>query len=53
MPTEGGRKQLVVEGSKMEFCLNNGGNDWDSPPGNYVIKEPGTYVVSGGVLKKQ
>ena len=52
MTQEGDSKQLVVEGGNMEFCLNNGGSDWDSPPGNYTVTEPGTYRVSGGAIHK-
>jgi hypothetical protein len=53
MQQEGGVKRLVVEGSRMEFCVNNGGSEWDAPPGNYNISEPGEYEVSNGVARKQ
>mmetsp|Transcript_40408 Transcript_40408/g.114417 ORF Transcript_40408/g.114417 Transcript_40408/m.114417 type:complete len:283 (+) Transcript_40408:209-1057(+) len=53
MLQEGDAYQLVVEGSRMEFCLNDGGDQWDAPAGNYNITESGTYVVSGGSLSKQ
>ena len=53
-------KELVLEGSTMEFVVNNGGDDWDTPdpfnedgPKNYRVSSPGTYVLSSGKLRKQ
>lgn len=53
MEQQGDVKVLVVEGSRMEFCLNNGGDQWDAPPGNYNIFESGSYFVADGAAHKQ
>ena len=53
MQQAGDVKQLIVEGSRMEFCINNGGDEWDAPPGNYNITEPGNYVIANGAAHKQ
>lgn len=40
---------------RIEFVLNNGANDWDSPfsgAKNYVIEGPGTYHLKSGKLQK-
>uniref|UniRef100_A0A383V548 Uncharacterized protein n=1 Tax=Tetradesmus obliquus TaxID=3088 RepID=A0A383V548_TETOB len=44
-------KTISIEGTSMEFVMNNGENDWDSPgrytdkPKNYQITEPGNYKL--------
>ncbi len=41
---------------RIEFVLNNGANDWDSPSlsgaQNYVIEGPGTWHLKSGKLQK-
>jgi hypothetical protein len=41
---------------RIEFVLNNGGNDWDSPAfsgaQNYVIDGPGTWHLKSGKLQR-
>ncbi len=40
---------------RIEFVLNNGANDWDSPYSggkNYVIEGPGTWHLKSGKLQK-
>lgn len=53
-----GVKTISIEGSRMEFVMNNGENDWDSPgrfsdkPRNYEISGPGSYRLKSGRLEK-
>lgn len=49
---------MSVPGRQMEFVLNNGHNDWDTPQpyqgksSNYLIHEPGNYRLKNGRLQK-
>jgi hypothetical protein len=57
MDTDPGKPGLFVTTlpeSATEFVFNNGGNDWDSPCNaqNYVVKEPGEYLVQSGAVSK-
>lgn len=51
-------KTISIEGRKMEFVMNNGENDWDSPgrytdkPKNYEITSPGNYKLKSGKIEK-
>lgn len=54
-----GSKVAVIPGSeRVEFVLNNGAQDWDTPDPygggnkNYVIDSPGTYYLKSGRLQK-
>lgn len=53
------KKVLTVPGQRMEFVINDGGNDWDKPnpwegggKGNYVIDSPGTYRIKNGKVTR-
>eukprot|EP00892_Ulva_mutabilis_P003916 jgi/Ulvmu1/1897/UM012_0055.1 len=45
---------ISVPHSKLEFVFNNGDNDWDSPlsGNNYLIEEPGEFLVQSGTVSK-
>jgi hypothetical protein len=51
-------KTIAIEGTKLEFVMNNGENDWDSPgrymdkPKNYEITAPGNYKLKSGKLER-
>lgn len=53
-------KVLQIRGNRLEFVLNNGGGQWDTPNpygadqahNNYVIDAPGTYRLQAGKLGK-
>jgi hypothetical protein len=51
-------KTIAIEGTKLEFVMNNGENDWDSPgrfmdkPKNYQIDAPGNYKLKSGKLER-
>jgi hypothetical protein len=51
-------KTISIEGTKLEFVMNNGENDWDSPgrftdkPKNYEITAPGDYRLKSGKLER-
>jgi hypothetical protein len=55
-----GSKSITLEGNSVEFVLNNGANDWDTPnpynmkdrPNNYAAKQPGSYRLRSGRLEK-
>lgn len=54
-----GSKVATISGEgRIEFVLNNGHNDWDTPDPygegkkNYVIDSPGTYYLKSGRLQK-
>ena len=42
-PAHPGSKHIEVRGNKLDFVINNGNNEWDSPMGgqNYNISSPG------------
>ena len=54
-----GVKVLQVRGDSLEFVLNDGAGQWDTPDPygssqtkNYTINAPGTYkLVAGSVTK--
>jgi len=40
---------------RVEFVLNNGANEWDSPYSgakNYIVEGPGTWHLKSGKLQK-
>lgn len=46
-------------GRRLEFVVNDGGNDWDKPSpwagsklSNYVVEEPGTYRLRNGKVTR-
>lgn len=47
-----------VDGSSMDFVLNNGRDDWDQPyPSddkreNYTIKQSGEFLLKNGTISK-
>lgn len=51
-------KTVTFEGRSVEFVMNNGDNDWDSPsrfsdkPKNYEVLSPGSYRLKSGKLEK-
>lgn len=51
-------KSIKIEGKKLEFVMNNGENDWDSPgrytdkPKNYEISSPGNFRLKSGKVEK-
>jgi negative regulator of replication initiation len=54
-----GKKVLSLDGNRIEFVVNNGSGDWDTPNPygsstikNYVIDSPGVYVLKAGQLRK-
>jgi hypothetical protein len=55
-----GSKVLTIEANSVEFVLNNGANDWDTPnpyglkdkPKNYVVRSPGSYRLRSGKLER-
>lgn len=54
-----GSKVATISGcERIEFVLNNGGNDWDTPDPygggkkNYVVDRPGVYQLKAGRLHK-
>eukprot|EP00192_Tetraselmis_astigmatica_P021611 CAMPEP_0117671138 /NCGR_PEP_ID=MMETSP0804-20121206/13163_1 /TAXON_ID=1074897 /ORGANISM="Tetraselmis astigmatica, Strain CCMP880" /LENGTH=272 /DNA_ID=CAMNT_0005479557 /DNA_START=137 /DNA_END=955 /DNA_ORIENTATION=- len=60
MSGNGDEKELVLEGTSVEFVVNNGSDDWDTPdpfdtssPKNYIISSPGVYALASGKLRKQ
>lgn len=60
MSGDGSEKELILEGTTVEFVVNNGNNDWDTPdpfnadgPKNYRISSPGIYILAHGKIKKQ
>lgn len=58
VPDSNNVKSLTIQGSRMEFVVNNGHNDWDTPspyskkPGNYVVDSPGMYRLKSGRLER-
>ncbi|KAF8063656.1 hypothetical protein HT031_003511 [Scenedesmus sp. PABB004] len=60
-PVEGehNTKTITIEGTALEFVMNNGDNDWDSPgrfadkPKNYMIAAPGRYRLRSGKLERE
>lgn len=46
--TGAGVKLVTIAARKIEFCVNNGGGEWDSPGGNYRIDKPGVYRIERG-----
>jgi protein-tyrosine-phosphatase len=50
----GNKKVVTVDEKKIEFVVNNGEGDWDTPDPygggqkNYKITAPGTYVLRSG-----
>ena len=56
---KGSRVVTIPTEDRLEFVLNNGDNDWDTPDPhgggqkNYVIDGgPGTYYLKSGRLQK-
>ncbi|KAK9805187.1 hypothetical protein WJX72_004677 [[Myrmecia] bisecta] len=53
-----GKKVLEVRGHRLEFVLNDGAGDWDTPDPsgggrrNYVIDSPGRYRLKSGQLHR-
>lgn len=55
-----GAKMITVPGYRLEFVINDGGADWDSPnpwgeegrPKNYVADGPGIWRLKNGKLNK-
>jgi hypothetical protein len=45
-------RTLRIPGSRIEFVLNNGKGEWDSPPGNYKIDGPGKYRLEHGHVQR-
>jgi hypothetical protein len=45
-------KSIRIPGSRVEFVLNNGKGEWDSPPGNYRIDGPGKYRLEHGHVQR-
>lgn len=46
-------------GRRLEFVINDGGNDWDKPSpwggsklSNYVVEEPGVYRLRNGKVTR-
>lgn len=53
------KKVLTVPGRRLEFVINDGGNDWDKPSpwggsklSNYVVEEPGVYRLRNGKVTR-
>ncbi|KAL4418802.1 hypothetical protein ABPG77_010211 [Micractinium sp. CCAP 211/92] len=53
------KKVLTVPGRRLEFVVNDGGNDWDKPSpwggsklSNYVVEEPGVYRLRNGKVTR-
>ncbi|KAL4425297.1 hypothetical protein ABPG75_009313 [Micractinium tetrahymenae] len=53
------KKVLTVPGRRLEFVINDGGNDWDKPNpyggsklSNYVVEEPGVYRLRNGKVTR-
>ncbi|KIZ03773.1 hypothetical protein MNEG_4188 [Monoraphidium neglectum] len=57
-PDGGNHRTALIEASVIEFVMNNGHNEWDSPgrytdtPANYQIQAPGVYKLRSGRLEK-
>lgn len=52
-PKQPGLFMVTLPQTNVEFVFNNGNNDWDSPmSGNYVIEEPGEFLVQSGTVSK-
>lgn len=53
-PSKPGLFVVHLPESATEFVFNNGDNDWDSPwdSQNYVITEPGEFLVQSGAVNK-
>lgn len=53
-PSKPGLFVVHLPESATEFVFNNGDNDWDSPwdSQNYVITEPGEFLVQSGEVSK-
>ncbi len=54
-----GKKVLRVDGNRVEFVVNDGSGDWDTPNPygnsdvkNYRVDSPGVYVLKSGQLRK-
>ena len=52
-----GSKVLQVRGNRLEFVLNDGAGQWDTPDPygssqtkNYIISTPGTYRLEAGAI---
>mmetsp|Transcript_18852 Transcript_18852/g.32211 ORF Transcript_18852/g.32211 Transcript_18852/m.32211 type:complete len:321 (+) Transcript_18852:114-1076(+) len=52
MERAGDAYTLRIPGKVAEFVFNNGGQEWDSIPGNYKIWSPGSYRVEGGKVQR-
>lgn len=54
-----GSKMLQIRGNRVEFVLNDGAGQWDTPDPyggsqtkNYVINAPGEYRLAAGRITK-
>ena len=54
-----GYKVVQVRGNQLEFVLNDGAGQWDTPDPygssqtkNYTISTPGTYKLEAGEISK-
>lgn len=47
-------KVLKIQARRLEFVLTDGEGNWDRDPSgsNYIINEPGSFVLSAGVLRE-
>ncbi|GBF90668.1 hypothetical protein Rsub_03240 [Raphidocelis subcapitata] len=55
---DGSCRSVTVPAQRLEFVMNNGQGEWDSPgrysdaPGNYQADAPGTYKLKSGRLER-
>ena len=55
----GHSRVITIEAQRLEFVINNGGDDWDTPDPygtgaekNYIIQGSGTYRLKSGKVHK-
>ena len=54
---QGSRTATIITDERLEFLLNNGEDQWDSPNPNgdgshYAIESPGVYYLKSGKLQR-
>lgn len=55
---QGSKTATIQTSERIEFVLNNGENQWDSPDPyggdnqNYIVERPGMYYLKSGKLQR-
>lgn len=55
----GNSRVLTIKAQRLEFVVNNGNDDWDTPDPygtgiqqNYIIEGPGAYRLKSGQVQR-